>query len=128
VFKVKILPPVKKVLDYYLNQNSATEYVFPILLRDDLSAVQIENRKQKTLKRFNKELKELANIAKVAKNVTSYVIRHSYATNLKQLGVSVEKISQSMGHSSVEITNSYLKDFETEEIDFENEKLLNFNL
>jgi integrase/recombinase XerD len=53
---------------------------------------------------------------------------HSYSTNLKQLGVSVEKISQSMGHSSVEITNSYLKDFETEEIDFENQKLLNFNL
>ncbi|MBF6641668.1 site-specific integrase [Flavobacterium sp. J49] len=128
VFKVKILPPVKKILDYYLNQNRATEYVFPILLRDDLTPMQIENRKQKTLKRFNKELKELAKVAKVAKNVTSYVIRHSYATNLKQLGVSVEKISQSMGHSSVEITNSYLKDFETEEIDFENEKLLNFNL
>ena len=73
-------------------------------------------------------LKSCKTCAKVAKNVTSYVIRHSYATNLKQLGVSVEKISQSMGHSSVEITNSYLKDFETEEIDFENEKLLNFNL
>lgn len=128
VFKVKILPPVKEILDYYLNQNRATEYVFPILLRDDLTPMQIENRKQKTLKRFNKELKELAKVAKVAKNVTSYVIRHSYATNLKQLGVSVEKISQSMGHSSVEITNSYLKDFETDEIDFENEKLLNFNL
>lgn len=127
VFKVKILPPVKKILDYYLNQNRATEYVFPILLRDDLTPMQIENRKQKTLKRFNKELKELAKVAKVAKNVTSYVIRHSYATNLKQLGVSIEKISQSMGHSSVEITNSYLKDFETEEIDIENEKLLNFN-
>jgi hypothetical protein len=26
----------------------------------------------------------------------------------------------------VDITNSYLKDFETDEIDFENEKLLNF--
>lgn len=90
--------------------------------------MQIENRKQKTLKKFNKELKELAKVAKVAKNVTSYVIRHSYATNLKQLGVSIEKISQSMGHSSVEITNSYLKDFETDEIDIENEKLLNFHL
>lgn len=126
VFKVKVLTPVKKVIDYYLAQNNSTEYVFPILLKDNLTPLQIENRKQKTLKKFNADLKELAKVAKVAKNVTSYVIRHSYATNLKQLGVSVEKISQSMGHSSVEITNSYLKDFETEEIDIENEKLLNF--
>lgn len=126
-FMVKILPPAQEVLEYYLLQNRNTEYVFPILLKDDLSPAQIENRKQKTLKKFNKDLKEIARLAKVAKNVTSYVIRHSYATNLKQLGVSTEKISESMGHSNVEVTNSYLKDFETEEIDMENEKLLNFN-
>jgi site-specific recombinase XerD len=126
-FMVKILPPVREVLDYYLITNKNTEYVFPILLKDELTPIQIEHRKHKTLKRFNKELKELARLAKVAKNVTSYVIRHSYATNLKQLGVSTDKISQSMGHSTLEVTNSYLKDFENEDIDIENEKLLNFN-
>lgn len=125
-FIVKILPPVKEILDYYLNQNRSSEYIFPILLKDDLTPLQIENRKHKTLKKFNKDLKELAKVAKVAKNVTSYVIRHSYATNLKHLGVSTDKISQSMGHTNVEVTNSYLKEFENEEIDFENEKLLNF--
>ena len=74
-------------------------------------------------KKFNKELKELAKLANVAKSVSSYTLRHSYATNLKQLGVSTEKISESLGHSNVDITNSYLKLFETEEIDIENEKL-----
>ncbi|HLF52575.1 site-specific integrase [Flavobacterium sp.] len=125
-FIVKILPPVQEVLDYYLSLNRNTEYIFPILLKDDLMPTQIENRKHKTLKKFNKDLKELATLAKVAKNVTSYVIRHSYATNLKQLGVSTDKISQSMGHSNLEVTNSYLKDFETDEIDDANEKLLIF--
>jgi integrase/recombinase XerD len=125
-FMVKILPPVQKVLEYYLSQSRNTEYVLPILLKDDLTPSQIENRKHKTLKKFNKDLKELATLAKVAKNVTSYVIRHSYATNLKQLGVSTDKISESLGHSNLEVTNSYLKDFETDEIDIENEKLLNF--
>jgi site-specific recombinase XerD len=123
---VKILPPVQEVLEYYLSQIRNTEYVLPILLKDDLTPSQIENRKHKTLKKFNKDLKELATLAKVAKNVTSYVIRHSYATNLKQLGVSTDKISQSMGHSNLEVTNSYLKDFETDDIDIENEKLLKF--
>ncbi len=125
-FMVKILQPVRDILDYYLNQDRNSEYVFPILLKDDLTPLQIENRKHKTLKKFNKDLKQLATLAKVAKNVTSYVIRHSYATNLKQLGVSTDKISQSMGHTNLEVTNSYLKDFENEEIDTENEKLLNF--
>lgn len=125
-FMIKILPPVQEVLDYYKLLNRNTKYVFPILLKDDSTPAQIENRKHKTLKKFNKDLKELARLAKVAKNVTSYVIRHSYATNLKQLGVSSDKISQSMGHSNLEVTNSYLKDFETDEIDIENEKLLNF--
>ncbi|MEY3499320.1 MAG: hypothetical protein RL308_989 [Bacteroidota bacterium] len=126
-FMVKILAPVQEILDYYILQERNTSYVFPILLKDDLTPIQIENRKQKTLKKFNKDLKELARLAKVAKNVTSYVIRHSYASNLKQLGVSTDKISESMGHSNLEVTKSYLRDFETVEIDFENEKLLNFS-
>jgi site-specific recombinase XerD len=124
---VKILAPVQEILDFYILQERNTSYVFPILLKDDLTPIQIENRKQKTLKKFNKDLKELARLAKVAKNVTSYVIRHSYASNLKQLGVSTDKISESMGHSNLEVTKSYLRDFETVEIDFENEKLLNFS-
>jgi site-specific recombinase XerD len=86
--------------------------------------MQIENRKHKTLSKFNKNLKELAKLAKVDKNVTSYVIRHSFATNLKQLGVATDLISASMGHANLDITNSYLKEFENNVIDDANEKLL----
>lgn len=50
--------------------------------------------------------------------------RYSYATNLKQLGTSVELISQSMGHQNVSITSAYLKDFEDDIIDDANERLL----
>ena len=125
-FVVKILQPVRELLDYYLSKDSTTDYVFPILLKNDLTPIQIENRKHKTLSKFNRELKELAKLAKVEKNVTSYVIRHSYATNSKQLGISTDVISQSRGHSNVDITNSYLKEFENDVIDDANEKLLHF--
>jgi site-specific recombinase XerD len=126
-FIIKIMQPVQEVLDYYASKNSLTDYVFPILLKNDLSPIQIENRKHKTLSKFNKDLKQLALLAKVDKNVTSYVIRHSFATNLKQLGVATDLISTSMGHSNLEITQSYLKEFENNIIDDANEKLLNFN-
>jgi integrase len=124
LFIIKIMPPVQKVLDYYASNNSVTDYIFPILLKNDLSPLQIENRKHKTLSKFNKNLKELAKLAKVDKNVTSYVIRHSFATNLKQLGVATDLISASMGHANLDITNNYLKDFENNVIDDANEKLL----
>ncbi|SNB31324.1 transposase [Flavobacterium psychrophilum] len=126
-FIIKIMQPVQEVLDYYATKNSLTDYVFPILLKNDLTPIQIENRKHKTLSKFNKDLKQLALLAKVDKNVTSYVIRHSFATNLKQLGVATDLISTSMGHSNLEITQSYLKEFENNIIDDANEKLLNFN-
>ena len=124
-FIIKIMPPVRTVLDYYSN-NSKTDYIFPILLKNDLTPNQIENRKHKTLSKFNKNLKELAALAKVDKNVTTYVIRHSFATNLKQLGVATDLISASMGHANLDITNSYLKEFENNVIDDANEKLLIF--
>jgi integrase len=125
-FIIKILPPVQAILDYYASNNSLTDYIFPILLKNDLTPMQIENRKHKTLSKFNRDLKELAKLAGVEKNVTSYVIRHSFATNLKQLGVATDLISESMGHTNLDITNSYLKGFENEEIDDANEKLLHF--
>src|SRR5690606_18862364 len=41
-FQIKILPPVERVLEYYRKNSFGTKYVFPILLRDDLTPVQIE--------------------------------------------------------------------------------------
>ncbi|ESU24352.1 hypothetical protein FEDK69T_07970 [Flavobacterium enshiense DK69] len=124
-FVIKILEPVKQILEYYKQVNPHTGYVFPILLREELTPMQIENRKVKKLKKFNSDLKLIAKEVGIVKPITSYVARHSFATNLKEVGVSTDVISQSMGHQSVSITSAYLKDFESEIIDDANEKLLN---
>jgi integrase len=123
-FSVQILEPVKKILEYYKKQNRSTNVVFPILLKEGLTPQQIENRKHKTLRKFNKQLKEIATIQGVNKNISSYHIRHSFATNLKFAGVSSDVISDAMGHKSVEITNSYLKRHSNETLDNEMKKLL----
>jgi integrase len=123
-FIIKILEPVSEILSYYKKVKSNSGYVFPILLHDNLNPIQIENRKAKKLKRFNNDLKLIAGIVGINKPLTSYVARHSYATNLKQLGVSTDLISQSMGHQNIAITSAYLKDFEDVVIDDANEKLL----
>lgn len=89
-----------------------------------MTATQIQNRKHKKLKKFNNDLKKIAEIVGIDKPLSSYVARHSFATNLKQIGVSTDRISQSMGHKNIAITTAYLKDFEDDVIDRENEKLL----
>lgn len=123
-FSISVLKPVKEILDFYKNTPSTTDYVFPILLKDNLTATQIQNRKHKKLKKFNSDLKKIAELVGIDKPLSSYVARHSYATNLKQIGVSTDIVSQSMGHKNVAITTAYLKDFEDDVIDKENEKLL----
>jgi len=123
-FSIEIQEPIKVILEHYRTNNNGTKYVFPILLKDNLKPTQIENRKLKTLKKFNRELKQIAEIQGIEEKVTSYTIRHSFATNLKFIGVSTDLIGESMGHTDVSVTQAYLKDFEQEAIDDVMRKLL----
>jgi len=45
---------------------------------------------------------------------TYYTARHSYATVLKRSGAPVSFISESLGHSDIKTTQSYLASFENE--------------
>lgn len=108
-FILKVLPPVQEIFDYFRENSRGTKYVFPLLLREDMTPTQIENRKSKTLKKYNKDLKEIARICEIDKNISSYVARHSFANCLKQKGVATDIISESMGHQNLAITQAYLK-------------------
>ena len=116
-FMIKILPPVQEILDFYYEYSVGTKYVFPILLKDDMTPLQLENRKHKTLQRYNKDLKEIARICEINKNLSSYVARHSFANCLKQKGVATDVISESMGHQNLAITQAYLKELDSSVLD-----------
>jgi site-specific recombinase XerD len=116
-FKIKILPPVRDILNYYKDASIGTNYVFPILLKDNLTPTQLENRKHKTLQRYNKDLKEIAEICEIDKPLSSYVARHSFANCLKQKGVATDIISESMGHKNLTITQTYLKELDNSVLD-----------
>ena len=122
-FIIKILPPVKEILEYY-DKIKNTIYVFPILLKENMTPSQIENRKSKTLKKYNKDLKEIAKVCGISKNISSYVARHSFANCLKQKGVATDIISESMGHQNLAITQAYLKELDSAVLDEACELLL----
>ncbi|NYJ26617.1 site-specific integrase [Allomuricauda sp. ARW1Y1] len=123
-FSIKILAPAAEILEYYRKLDTGTAFIFPILLKDKMTPLQIENRKAKSLRRYNSQLKEIASILNIKKKVTSYTFRHSFATNLKYSGISADVIGQSMGHSDVSVTQAYLKEFDDSIVDEAMKKLL----
>lgn len=116
-FSITILPPVQLILDYYRENSLGTNYVFPILLRDNMTPMQIENRKNKTRQKYNKDLKEIAFHCEIDAKVTSYVARHSFANSLKQMGVATDVISEALGHRNIKVTQGYLKNLENSIVD-----------
>ncbi|CAL2095675.1 Tyr recombinase domain-containing protein [Tenacibaculum sp. 190524A02b] len=119
-FDIVIAGKSKEILQYYsqgkkLNSN---ELVFPILPQQILGL----GKKEITLYEsrrdiFNNNLKKIASLAKIDTNLTSYVLRHSFATALKHSGANISYISEALGHESSKTTQVYLDSFEKEDND-----------
>lgn len=60
---------------------------------------------------YNKELKELAKVCEITKNVSSYAARHSFANCLKRKGVATDVICESLGHQNLTVTKVYSEEF-----------------
>lgn len=92
------------------------DYLFSILQGDKKRKEESGYREyQSALRRFNNHLKGLAKALGVNASVTSYTLRHSWATTAKYRGVSIEMISESLGHKSIKTTQIYLKGFDLKE-------------
>ena len=92
------------------------DYLFSILLGDKKREDESAYREyQSALRRFNNCLKRLAKALRLTSPVTSYTIRHSWATTAKYRGVPIEMISESLGHKSIKTTQIYLKGFGLQE-------------
>lgn len=60
--------------------------------------------------KYNSRLKSIAKRIGVEK-ITSHVSRHSFAYYMLSTGATVEEISFALGHATIEITQSYIKQF-----------------
>jgi integrase/recombinase XerD len=59
-------------------------------------------------------MKTISEKTGINEKVTTYTARHSFSTVLKRSGVSTEFISESLGHSDLKTTESYLDSFEND--------------
>lgn len=90
-------------------------YIFPLI--DPDSPVPLYQQYRKALATFERKLKRLGKILGIETSLTTYVARHSWATQAKQLGAPVSVISEGLGHSSEKTTRIYLKEFDQEVLD-----------
>ncbi|HBG70075.1 MAG: hypothetical protein A2W93_10075 [Bacteroidetes bacterium GWF2_43_63] len=118
LYTILLLEPALEIIEYYKRYNSDSKYIFPILdEKIHMTEQSKRNRVGKIRTRVNKELKEIAHMAGVRGDITTYVSRHSWATIMKYERVPVEIIQQGMGHKDSKTTEIYLKDFEDEIMD-----------
>ena len=113
---IEILDSARGMINQLRNTQDALpdcpDYLFDILRGDKKRKDERAYREyQSALRRFNNNLRELARKLYLKSPVTSYTFRHSWATTAKYRGVSIEMISESLGHKSIKTTQIYLKGF-----------------
>lgn len=116
--RVSVIEPLKKLIDKYQN---TSEYVMPIL---DANQEKSEYEQYRlALARINKNLKITGDCARLDYRLTTYMARHTWATQVKMLGTPVSIISQGLGHTSENTTRIYLQEFDSKVVDSVNSKV-----
>ena len=122
LYDIKITSNLESILSLYISQNPESIYVFPIIKRTELP-LQYKDI-QSTRKCYNKRLNILAEQCGINKNLTSYVSRHSFATQAMLQQVPLNAISSMLGHSSLKTTEIYLKSLPTNILDDYNARIM----
>ena len=86
-------------------------YIFSMLPNglneDDLRL--LDNAISSATAYINKNLKTLAEKAKIQKTISFHISRHTFATRALKKGISIDKVSKLMGHAQIKETQIYAK-------------------
>jgi len=122
LYDIKVTSNLNKILQHYISKSGVSPYIFPILKRESLL---LQDRDiQWARKRYNKKLKKLGEFCGIEQNLTSYVSRHSFATQAMLQQVPLNAISAMLGHSSLKTTEIYLKTLPSNVLDDYNARIL----
>ena len=98
---------LKEILDFYIKGKSKNDFVFPMIQPDRLEKQYKDIGEARN--KYNQRLKTLAENCGIESHLTSYVSRHSFATQAVLQNVPLQAVSQMLGHSSLTTTQIYLK-------------------
>ena len=121
---VRIEKETYAILQNYISAKPSSKYIFPII--DDSLEMSPYSQYEKALCSYNYRLRKLRNILKLDTPLTSYTVRHTWASIASRMNIPLAVISQGMGHTSQRTTEIYLAELESGQIDLANKQIIEF--
>ncbi len=108
---IKLPSKAKEIIEKYnIEDTKENSYIFPFLPNG------IEKDKEKLFKAIssktahvNKNLKKIAELSEINKNIHFHTSRHTFATRALRKGMRIEYVSSLLTHSSIKTTQIYAK-------------------
>ena len=118
IVHVPLEPCMTEIIQKY--ESDERDYLFPII-RDRRKSYQ---QYRICLGVYNKKLKELGKLAGIKANLTSYVVRHTWASLAYEKNVDLNVISKALGHTNTQTTQIYIREINDERLAEANHALL----
>jgi len=118
--EINLIPQAKEILSHYdFERKSSEAFLFPILtgvsskteLSKRYSLINVKTRL------INEHLKKIAALAAIPINLTFHISRHTWSEMARKKGMNLYDISKALGHSSLSVTENYLKELDTTSLD-----------
>ena len=115
---VLLEPEAKEILRRYKG-GGANGYVFPLLAEAD-----DEKAYRNALSRYNRCLRRWGQKAGLQRHLTSYVARHTWASQANENDIPISVISQGLTHTNLRTTTNYIASLSTFRLDHSNHQLI----
>lgn len=113
---VHLMPEALRLIEKYRNRDESSPYLLNIL-SGEMHGLEAYKEYRSRLRKLNFNLNRLSKLSQMGSiKVSSYTARHTWATLAKYCQVPEEVISEGLGHSSLDVTRTYLKSFEAGEL------------
>ena len=122
---VTLLPEAVKLIKQHMNTDPASPYLFSLITSGEGTEAAYKEY-QLALRNFNHQLASLGKMLGLEDKLSSYATRHTWATTAYYCEIHPGIISEAMGHSSITVTETYLKPFHSKKIDEANRQIIDF--
>ena len=115
---IEVLPEAKEIIDKYEN---GSQYLLPIIKTENGN---LRRQCKNAITMVNRNLKKIGAMVGLTDSLTTYVMRHSWATIARNKGVEISVISEGLGHDNEATTQIYLDSISTSKVDEANRFIL----
>lgn len=114
---VAIEQPMLDIIQRHAGRATA-DYVFPLLHQGT------DHEYRNLLGRYNRALHRLAALSGIGENLTSYVVRHTWASTAYSANVDLPVISKALGHINTQTTLTYIREIDDSRLAQANRRII----